>query len=497
MRLARLSFIALSFIASMMGLLVSPACSQTLLKKVESQLRSAPATTPNPGEAETDAAPELGYLGVAYEDTTPQGQGVVVQVVKPGAPSELGGMRVGDVITSINGKAIKSINDLDTVLDAAAVGARLDMNVARDGKNQLLTVTLGRRPVQPAAGEAPAGAGAAPALGNPAGAAPPVSPLTVGPPTGISSFGIQGASDADVLPPPGDGRTPAAGDRPAAGDAPAAGAPAAEPSFGPRRQAIEADPLSRPPPSDLPAPPAAENPLPRDASLPPDTGAPAAGGSRGSLGITVLPLTEEARATYGVPVRRGALITAVRADSPADRAGMPIGGVVVSIDGRKVDTADDLVNAIRDARAGQDVELGYYQGNQFARKVVRLAPAGTVAVAPRAADSVPGLGLGLRGGGDRPLLNRVERIVDNLATPRPNSTVIDPSVIAAMRDEVTRLTQVVEELQARVDQLEAAANPGAAVPGAARPGAAPPAETAPGAFGTRTVPAAPLLTPPN
>lgn len=492
MRLARLSLIALLF-----ALLASPAFGQTLLKKVEDRLRAAPLVNANPGEAETDAAaaPAAGYLGLVADETPEPGRGVLIQAVTAGAPSELGGLRAGDVITLINGKAVKNLTDLDAILNPSPVGARLQMNVIRAGKDQMLTVTLGRRPAQPTGAEpAPADAAATPALGNPTGAAPALTPSGGGPPSGISAFGTRAAGDPDVLPAPPAGA-------PAVGASSVAEAPAAEPSFGPRRPAIEADPLSRPAPSELPAPPAADNPLPRDATLPPDTvapdtGAPATGGSRASLGITVLPLTEEARSTYGVPVRRGALITAVRPDSPADRAGMPIGGVVVAIDGRRVDTADDLVNAIRDARAGQDVELTYYQGDRLARKTVRLAPAGSVAVVPGVADSAPGLGLGLRGGGDRPLLSRVERIVDGLATPRPNSTVIDPSVIAAMREEVTRLSQVVEELQARVDQLEATANPGAAPPAGAPPAGAPPA-AAPGGFGPRTVPAAPLLTPPS
>ena len=38
---------------------------------------------------------------------------------------------------------------------------------------------------------------------------------------------------------------------------------------------------------------------------------PAVGGGP-SLGVTVMPLTEDARVNYGLPVRRGALITAVR-----------------------------------------------------------------------------------------------------------------------------------------------------------------------------------------
>ena len=116
----------------------------------------------------------------------------------------------------------------------------------------------------------------------------------------------------------------------------------------------------------------------------PGTAAPGpaqATGGGPSLGITVDELTDEARASYGLTVRRGASITHVRAGTPADRAGLPVGGVVVTLDGRRIDSANDLVAAISAAQPGQEIELGYYEGNRFGRKSIKLAPS-TAAAAP-------------------------------------------------------------------------------------------------------------------
>jgi hypothetical protein len=295
------------------------------------------------------------------------------------------------------------------------------MTVERDKKLQSLTVTLGTRPASPAAEE------------------PGEAPLTLTDPAATTP-----KPPLDPLETPAD---------------PAATTP--------RPPAIRSSPLEARP-LDLGTPPADPDPLatPGTSPLPEESPAPPeAVGGRPSLGITVLDLTPEARAAYGLTVRGGALITNIRAGSPADTAGLPIGGVIVALDGRRIDAADDLVGAIRARRVGTEVELTYYQGTELARKNVRLAPAASgIVAAPGAEVESPargGLDLGI-GGPDRPLLNRVENLVDGFASPRTApgavrgpSTVYDPSEMAALRDQVLSLEEKVTSLQERLKLLEA------------------------------------------
>jgi len=186
-----------------------------------------------------------------------------------------------------------------------------------------------------------------------------------------------------------------------------------------------------------------------------------------------VPLTEEARTAYRVTTRRGALITSVRPGSPADRAGLPIGGVVVSIDTRRIDSADDLVAAIRGARAGQEIELTYYEGERLGRKTVKLAPTavGTVPAAPPREGAL-GYGTGPGTGNDRPLLSRVERIVDGMSQPRGLSTVYDPAVMAALQGRMMELSQQVQKLEERLKAIESKSGsaPGATTPTPPPPG---------------------------
>ena len=407
------------------------AQGQTLLDKVEGQLPGPGAT----GAAPTDAAaaPGSGYLGLFPDEAYLGGNGVRVHSVKQNGPAEASGLKPGDIIVAVDAKPITKLADLDDVLAKATAGQKMQFTIERDGKVQSpLKVTLGTRPPPTSAPAEPPGN--APTLSPPTTAVPSLTdpaPRTPSPAIG------------DAPPPP----LPATGAPPGGAETPA-----------PATGGISARPLNLgPPPADQP--PSTESPAPAD-NLP----MPAAGAGGATLGITVVTLTEDARATYRVTARRGALITSVRQGSPADRAGLPIGGVVVSIDGRRIDSADDLVAAIRGARAGQEVELTYYEGDRLGRKTVKLAPAavGIVpAMPPARAPAIGGLGGMIGGGGigadatgDRPLLSRVERMVDSVTQPRGPSTVFNPQDMAALQGRMLELTQQMQKLEQRLQAIE-------------------------------------------
>lgn len=57
-----------------------------------------------------DAEDLNGQLGTYFG--APEGEGVLVREVNPGSPAEKGGLKAGDVITSVNGDRIHSVGDL-------------------------------------------------------------------------------------------------------------------------------------------------------------------------------------------------------------------------------------------------------------------------------------------------------------------------------------------------------------------------------------------------
>ncbi|MGI8980192.1 MAG: PDZ domain-containing protein [Pirellulaceae bacterium] len=179
--------------------------------------------------------------------------------------------------------------------------------------------------------------------------------------------------------------------------------------------------------------------------------APIAG--RASLGITVITLTDELRERLGVPVRRGAVITMVRPGSPADRAGVPVDAVVVAMDGQMVANSEELVELIRGAKPGTETELSYYVGDKLARKSVKLAPATVISTLPPGYGSERPLNLGPPGA-SRPLLSRVEKVVEGLTKPAaaagPNS-----EDIVALQQSYSNLQAQMKLLVDRIDELEA------------------------------------------
>ena len=79
---------------------------------------------------------------------------------------------------------------------------------------------------------------------------------------------------------------------------------------------------------------------------------------RGQLGVHVQDLNPELSKAMGLGDVNGALVAQVVRDSAADRAGLKPGDLVESVNGRKVDDASDLRNAIGLLRIDQQVKLG-------------------------------------------------------------------------------------------------------------------------------------------
>jgi serine protease Do len=79
--------------------------------------------------------------------------------------------------------------------------------------------------------------------------------------------------------------------------------------------------------------------------------------ARGWLGVQIQPVTEEVAQSLGLQNERGALVASVLPDSPADRAGIKAGDVIVRMDGEVLDDFKDLPRLVARAKAGSESEL--------------------------------------------------------------------------------------------------------------------------------------------
>jgi serine protease Do len=82
------------------------------------------------------------------------------------------------------------------------------------------------------------------------------------------------------------------------------------------------------------------------------------------LGASVMTVTPTIQQYYRLAVSAGALITSVNSGSPASKAGLRAGDVIVKIDNGDIGTAAELSTAIASHQIGDQVEIVYYHGNQ-------------------------------------------------------------------------------------------------------------------------------------
>jgi Do/DeqQ family serine protease len=82
---------------------------------------------------------------------------------------------------------------------------------------------------------------------------------------------------------------------------------------------------------------------------------------RGRLGITIQDLTPALADAMSLDLRGGAVISAIEAGSPAARAGLALGDVIVEVNGQPVLDADDLRNLIGLLPVGTDLAIVLYR----------------------------------------------------------------------------------------------------------------------------------------
>jgi putative serine protease PepD len=90
------------------------------------------------------------YLGVSTSPST-VGQGAQVADLVPGAPADVGGVRIGDTISRVAGQEIQAPEDISAAIENRRPGDQVEIEVKRAGATQRLQVKLGTRPENVAA----------------------------------------------------------------------------------------------------------------------------------------------------------------------------------------------------------------------------------------------------------------------------------------------------------------------------------------------------------
>jgi S1-C subfamily serine protease len=116
---------------------------------------------------------EHAFIGISGGTVTPElakalnlpvDEGVIVQTVVPDGPADKAGLEAGgtsatingeqvrlggDIITEVDGKKVKSMDELVELIQGAKPGDKLELTYLRDGDEKTVDVTLGTQPKNP------------------------------------------------------------------------------------------------------------------------------------------------------------------------------------------------------------------------------------------------------------------------------------------------------------------------------------------------------------
>ena len=93
---------------------------------------------------------------------------------------------------------------------------------------------------------------------------------------------------------------------------------------------------------------------------------------RGYLGVSAQNLTDDLSKAFGVETNRGAIITRVQKDSPADLSGIKVGDVVTKINNKAVENAASMRNKIGLLKINSTITLQINRKGKVLTKKVRI-----------------------------------------------------------------------------------------------------------------------------
>jgi serine protease Do len=186
--------------------------------------------------------------------------------------------------------------------------------------------------------------------------------------------------------------------------------------------------------------------------------------TRGRIGVQIDQVSKEVAESIGLGKAQGALVRAVEAGAPADKAGVEAGDIIVKFDGKPVDKSSDLPRLVGNTKPGTKSTLTVFRRGQTRDISVVIAeiepdkPVAKAAVKPaKPAKSTAAQGLGLVVSD----LNDVARKelavkggvrVDSATDAAARAGLQEGDVIAAVANVAVNNVQELESLLAKLDK---------------------------------------------
>ena len=169
--------------------------------------------------------------------------------------------------------------------------------------------------------------------------------------------------------------------------------------------------------------------------------------SRGRLGVTIQPISQDLAESFGLRNRQGALVNGVEPDSPAAKAGVVAGDVILSVNDRAVAEPGDLVRTIGEAKPGHAVTLKVWRKGatrEFTAKLVEMEAEKSAAAEPVKKPGKLGLTVRPLSGEEQKQLATSGGLVVEQATGAAATAGIAPGdvILAVNNEKVTNAEQL-------------------------------------------------------
>jgi serine protease Do len=94
---------------------------------------------------------------------------------------------------------------------------------------------------------------------------------------------------------------------------------------------------------------------------------------RGRIGVAVQDVNAQLAQSFGLDRPRGALVSAVEKDSPAAKAGVKAGDVILAVNGHEIDRVGDLRSEVSQAKPGTTAELRVWRDGKISTLEAQVA----------------------------------------------------------------------------------------------------------------------------
>jgi len=79
--------------------------------------------------------------------------------------------------------------------------------------------------------------------------------------------------------------------------------------------------------------------------------------TRGWIGVTIQPVTKDLADSFGLAAEKGALVSEVIPDSPAEKGGVKSGDLIIAFDGKEIKEMNDLPRLVAATATGKSIQV--------------------------------------------------------------------------------------------------------------------------------------------